>query len=186
MERAFEAATLLASGRARVRPAWQRYSGVVWSHLDPASLSPGARRRILIPSGIYGLTTGEDRIADFRLKMNVGVGTLGTMASYWRARLTPVVAAHQKTATIVSLLPKEHEAALDLGTLARSRGVLRVVFSDEAGGARVGHDAKAVKGILARTLLLQGLAPLETFEWQGWRARRRDGEFHIVAPGNVP
>jgi len=30
---------------------------------------PAQRRRILVPSSLYGITTAEDRIADFRLKM---------------------------------------------------------------------------------------------------------------------
>jgi cytoplasmic iron level regulating protein YaaA (DUF328/UPF0246 family) len=181
-DRALEATKLLASGHARLRPAWKRFSGVVWSHLDPASLTPGVRRRIIVPSGAYGLTTGEDRIAEFRLKMNVGVGSLGTMATFWRPLITPLLALHVRTAPIVSLLPKEHEAALDFAMLEKSRTVVRVAFSDEGGSATVGHDAKAVKGILARTLLQQGVTSLATFEWQGWRAVQRNGITEIVAP----
>jgi cytoplasmic iron level regulating protein YaaA (DUF328/UPF0246 family) len=131
---------------------------------------------------VYGITTGEDRIADFRLKMNVGVGSLGTMGSFWRSRLTPILAAHVKTAPLVSLLPKEHEMAIDLDELSKSRKVVRVVFSDDGGSATVGHDAKAVKGVLARALLLEGLGVLASFEWNGWIAQFRDGVTHIVAP----
>ncbi len=182
MDRAMLAALELAEGRPRLRPAWKRYSGVVWTHLDPASLSPASRKRLLIPSSVYGVTSGEDRIADFRLKMNVGVGTLGTLASFWRPRLAAVLASHVKTAPIVSLLPKEHEGAIDLVELGKSRKILRVAFSDDEGSATVGHDAKAVKGVLARALLLDGLGVLSTFEWNGWRAQNRDGVTHVVAP----
>jgi uncharacterized protein len=182
MERALVATQELAAGSARLRPAWKRYSGVVWTHLDPASLTPASRKRLLVPSSVYGLTSGEDRIADFRLKMNIGVGTLGTMASYWRSRLLPVIASHVKTAPLVSLLPKEHEMAIDLEALSKSRKVVRVVFSDDGGSATVGHDAKAVKGVLARALLDDGLDVLATFEWNGWIAQQRDGVTHIVAP----
>ena len=182
MERALLATYDLAAGTARLRPAWMRFSGVVWKHLDPASLMPAARKRLLIPSSVYGLTSGEDRIADFRLKMNVGVGELGTLASFWRPRLTPILAVHVRTAPIVSLLPKEHEMAIDLDAIGASRKVVRVVFADDAGSATVGHDAKAVKGILARALLSDGLGVLSSFEWNGWRAHVRDGVTHIVAP----
>jgi cytoplasmic iron level regulating protein YaaA (DUF328/UPF0246 family) len=182
MDRAMVATRELSAGNARLRPAWKRYSGVVWTHLDPASLLPGSRKRLLIPSSVYGLTTGEDRIADFRLKMNVGVGSLGTMASFWRPRLTPVLATHVKTAPLVSLLPKEHEMAIDLDALSELRKVVRVVFSDDGGSATVGHDAKAVKGVLARALLEDGLDVLATFEWNGWNAQQRDGVTHVVAP----
>ncbi len=180
MERAMVATEELAAGSARLRPAWQRYSGVVWTHLDPASLLPGVRKRLLIPSSIYGLTSAEDRIGDFRLKMNVGVGSLGTSASFWRPRITSVLATHVKTAPIVSLLPREHESAIDLDALSSTRKIVKVVFSDEEGGATVGHDAKAVKGVVARALLVDGLDVLTGFHWNGWRAQNRGGVTHIV------
>jgi hypothetical protein len=162
--------------------AWERYSGVVWSHLGAATLTPTQRRRVIVPSSLYGVTSAEDRIADFRLKMNVGVGTLGTMASYWKPRVTTVLARHAPRSTIVNLLPLEHEAAIDLGELARTRRVVRVQFIDGVGGTTVGHDAKAVKGVVARTLLLEGLDALSSFEWQGWRSIPVDGAFQIVSP----
>ncbi len=182
LERAVETTRQLLSDRVPRMAAWQRYSGVVWSHLAPASLAPALRRRILIPSSLYGLTTAEDRIADFRLKMNVGVEPLGTMSTFWRPRVTPALIAHAQRSTIVNLLPLEHEAAIDMRELSGSRRVVRVQFIDGVGGTTVGHDAKAVKGVLARTLLLEGLDVLSTFEWQGWRAVRDDGEFRIVSP----
>jgi uncharacterized protein len=182
MERAMVSTQELAAGTARLRPAWKRYSGVVWTHLDPASLLPAFRKRLLIPSSVYGLTTGEDRIADFRLKMNVGVGSLGTTASFWRSRLTPILSSHVKTAPLVSLLPKEHELSIDFDEISEFRKVVRIVFSDDGGSATVGHDAKAVKGVLARALILEGLEVLPTFEWYGWKAQDRDGVTHVVAP----
>lgn len=182
MERGIEATKELAGGRARLLPAWKRYSGVVWSHLDPVSLELPLRRRILIPSAIYGITTGEDRIADFRLKMNIGVGNLGTMATFWRPRLTPVLGAHTRRATIVNLLPKEHESAIDLDTLRTTCNVITVAFVDESRGVTVGHDAKATKGVLARRLLHEGVKSLTSFEWQGWRSDVRDDQIQIIAP----
>jgi cytoplasmic iron level regulating protein YaaA (DUF328/UPF0246 family) len=182
MERALVSTHELAAGTAQLRPAWKRFSGVVWTHLDPATLSPATRKRLLIPSSVYGLSSGEDRIADFRLKMNVGVGSLGTTASFWRSRLTPVLCAHVKSAPLVSLLPKEHELSIDLDAISQVRKVVRIVFSDEGGSATVGHDAKGVKGALARALLLEGLDVLPSFEWYGWKTQNRDGVTHVVVP----
>jgi cytoplasmic iron level regulating protein YaaA (DUF328/UPF0246 family) len=182
LERALETARHLTDERVARLAAWQRYSGVVWAHLGPATLAPAQRRRLLIPSSLYGITTADDRIADFRLKMNVGVAPLGTMASFWRPKVTAVLSAHARRSTIVNLLPGEHEAALDLPLLTRTRRVVAVRFIDGVGGTTIGHDAKAVKGILARTLLLEGLDALASFEWQGWRSVRAEGAFHIVSP----
>lgn len=155
---------------------------MVWSHLAAESLAPTLRRRLLIPSSLYGITTAEDRIADFRLKMNVGVAPLGTMATYWKPKVTSVLAQHAERSTIVNLLPLEHEAAIDLAELSRTRNIVRIQFIDGDGGTTVGHDAKAVKGILARRLLIDGLDALSTFEWQGWRSIPADGAFRIVSP----
>lgn len=182
LERALESTRHLADERVPRLAAWQRYSGVVWSHLSPATLSAQQRRRILIPSSLYGVTTAEDRIADFRLKMNVGIAPLGTMASFWKPKVTSVVATYMKRSTIVNLLPLEHEAAIDMGELARTRRVIRVQFIDGVGGTTVGHDAKAVKGVLARSLLIDGLDALARFEWQGWRSISMDGVIHVVSP----
>jgi hypothetical protein len=92
------------------------------------------------------------------------------------------LAAHSRRSTFVNLLPLEHESAIDMDELARTRRVIRVQFIDGVGGTTVGHDAKAVKGVLARTLLLEGLDALPTFEWQGWRTVSVDGEFQVVSP----
>jgi cytoplasmic iron level regulating protein YaaA (DUF328/UPF0246 family) len=184
LERAIETTRELADERVPRLAAWQRYSGVVWSHLGPATLTSQQRRRILIPSSLYGVTTADDRIADFRLKMNVGVPPLGTMATFWKPRVTPVLAAHAKRATIVNLLPLEHEAAIDMGELTRTRRVIRVQFIDGVGGTTVGHDAKAVKGVLARTLLVEGVEALSSFEWQGWRSISLEDGFQVVSPAS--
>ncbi len=75
MERALESTRELAE-RARSTPgrlaALQR-GGL--AHSIQRRSRPAQRRRISIPSSLYGVTTAEDRIADFRLKMNVGVVT---------------------------------------------------------------------------------------------------------------
>ena len=93
------------------------------------------------------MTTAEDRIADFRLKMNVGVRATRHDGDVLEARgHAGRWPQHAKRSTIVNLLPLEHEAAIDLGELARTRRVIRVQFIDGVGGTTVGHDAKAVKG----------------------------------------
>jgi len=48
LERALESTRHLADERVARLAAWRRYSGVVWSHLGPASLEPAQRRRILV------------------------------------------------------------------------------------------------------------------------------------------
>lgn len=181
LERAIESSRAVAQRRARLLPAWRRYNGVVWSHLDPATLSPAHRRRILVPSGLYGVTTAQDHIGDYRMKMNVVLAPLGGLATYWRSRLTPTLVQHLDGAIVVNLLPKEHGTAIDLAELSKSCHMVTIRFEVEGEMVVAGHEAKAVKGILARRLLLDGLGALEAFDWQGWRTDHDAGGRRRVA-----
>ena len=182
LERALWATRELTAGTAPRTPAWRRYQGVVWSHLDPGSLAPATRRRILVPSGLYGLVTAEDAIAEYRLRMNTRLGSLGVLASFWRPRVSEVLAQHRAHATVVNLLPQEHVAGIDLGALGDGRQVVHAHFVANDERRAVGHDAKAVKGVLARHLLERGLEGVESVTWQGWRVRREDDHLYVSAP----
>lgn len=175
-ERADSALRAVAAGRAPSRPAWQRFTGVVWEHLQPASLSPAMRRRLVVPNAQLGLVRGDDPVPDFRLKFGVSLPGLGRLDRWWRPTLT--AALHGTRGAIVDLLPAEHAAALDLGALRRGR-VVRVRFVAADGRAAAGHAAKAVKGVLARTVLTDGLDAAARLRWQGWEAAP-DGEGIVV------
>lgn len=182
LERALESSRAIVANHELLMPAWQRYRGVVWTHLDPATLDATQRQRILVPSGLYGITTGEDYVADYRLKMSATLSPLGGLAAFWRPLLTPVLAEHLRGATVVNLLPREHAAALDDAALRGSCEIMSISFVTHDGAGAAGHAAKAVKGVMARQLLLGGLDALDSFRWKGWRARRRAGTTWVVAP----
>ena len=182
LERSVQAMAELVEGRAPVLPAYQRYTGVVWKHLDPENLSAKDRARIIVPSGLYGVTTGEDGIADYRLKMDVSLGQVGNLAKFWQPALTKCLIENFKGSVVINLLPKEHEAAIDLKSVAAATRFVAVEFVASNGSKAAGHDAKAVKGILARELLVSGPTGLEDFRWRGWRAKEKAGSWKIVAP----
>jgi cytoplasmic iron level regulating protein YaaA (DUF328/UPF0246 family) len=177
-DRAAEAARALQQGTARSMPSWQRFTGVVWEHLDPASLPDPARRRVIVPSALLGLTRGTDPAPDFRLKFSVSLPGIGRLDRWWRSSLTE--ALRRTRGPILDLLPKEHAAALDLDALGRR--VQRVSFVDR-GGAAVGHDAKAVKGHVARVVLRDGIEALDELCWSGWEARRESATSVAVVRG---
>ena len=135
-------------------PAWQRYTGVVWDHLDLASMPASARniaiRRIVVPSGLMGIVRADDPVPDYRLKMGARLSSFGAMAAWWRDDLTDALAAHLHGTTLVDLLPQEHRGALDW---ERIDGAVRVDLVSRTGGIVGGHNAKAAKGLLARHLL---------------------------------
>jgi uncharacterized protein len=182
LDRAIEATTALERGTAPLLPAWRRYEGVVWTHLEPQSLTSPLRRRILVPSGLYGLLSGEDPIADYRLKMNAPLAPFASLARFWRPVITDAIERKTRRSTIVNLLPNEHAASIDEASLGASREIINVRFvtSDERNA--VSHDAKAVKGVLARQILLEGTGALERLSWQGWSSRRDGAVVVVIAP----
>jgi cytoplasmic iron level regulating protein YaaA (DUF328/UPF0246 family) len=140
-------------------PAWQRYTGVVWDHLDPATLPPAARKQIVVVSGLSGLVRGDDPVPDYRLKMGASVAPLGKLSTWWRDALSTELERTARRRFVVDLLPQEHRVALDLDGLPG----ITVALIDPSGKPG-GHFAKAAKGELARALLTDGLAALDT--WQ--------------------
>lgn len=152
-------ATLLG---APTLPAWQRYTGVVWDHLDPATLSAVARRRIVVVSGLLGLVRGDDPVPDYRLRMSVNLPPLGKLSTWWREDLTNALGKASKRKTIIDLLPQEHSAAwLPAGLPRAARGV-KVSLIDPSGRPG-GHFAKAAKGELARAILTDGIEVLDSW-----------------------
>ncbi len=182
LERAVVATDQITRGRAPVLPAWQRYEGVVWQHLDPATLRAAQRRRILVPSALYGLTTAEDAIADYRLKFDVRLDGIGRLDDFWRRALTDAIVAFVSKGPVVNLLPAEHDRALDRGELSRRCDVVTVRFMSASGAGAAGHAAKAVKGVVARTLIQEGVGALEGFSWAGWTSRRVADGYAVRAP----
>lgn len=142
---------------ARTRPAWERYTGVVWEHLDPVTLSAEQRRRIVVVSGLHGAVRGDDPVPDYRLKMGVAVAPFGRLAAWWRDDVSALLARRFRHDTVVDLLPQEHRAAVRLDAPIRAVSVDLV----DPDGRPGGHAAKAAKGRLARALLVDGLVALD-------------------------
>jgi uncharacterized protein len=170
-----------------VLPAWQRYTGVVWDHMNPATLKPVARRRatsILVVSALGGLFAFDDPVPDYKCGIGNRLPGIGGLAPYWRRHSAPALGAACDGAVVWDLLPSAHRGAVALED-AGARRVLRVEPRTEAGRA-VGHDAKAVKGAFARWILETGAgatrpAALATFSWPGWRAARAGDTVALIS-----
>ena len=141
---------------APVLPAWQRYTGVVWDHLDLASLTAPQRTRalssIVVVSGLLGLVRADDPIPDYRLKMGARLKPFGTMAKWWHDTLSTALNSYAKGCVVIDLLPLEHRKAIDVDEDVVADYYRIGLF--ERGGKAGGHDAKAAKGRLARHLLV--------------------------------
>ena len=150
-------------------PAWQRYTGVVWDHLDPATLPAAARKRIIVVSGLLGVVRGDDPVPDYRLKMGANLAPLGKLSTWWRDAVTAEIARAARNRVVVDLLPQEHRAAWDPSSSGRPIEAISVALVDPTGKPG-GHFAKAAKGELARAILLEGLDALDTWH---------DDRFHL-------
>ena len=147
---------------AHALPAWQRYTGVVWDHLDPATLPAAARKRIVVVSGLLGVVRGDDPVPDYRLKMGANLAPLGKLSTWWRDSVTAEIARLAKRHVIVDLLPQEHRAAWDPAASPTPIEAISVSLVDPTGKPG-GHFAKAAKGELARAILIDGLVALDTW-----------------------
>lgn len=158
---------------AMTLPAWQRYTGVVWDHLDPATLLPEARKRIVVVSGLLGLARGDDPVPDYRLKMGASPPPLGKLSTWWRTAASAELARVARRRVVIDLLPKEHRAALVLDGL---EGVSLTLVDPT--GKPGGHFAKAAKGELARAILVDGIEVIDR-----WRHPQFD---LVVEPFSAP
>lgn len=159
-----EAARMLAEvHRAPTLPAVERYAGVVYDHLDVASLPAAARRRahdhVLIPSALFGPVRGGDPVPAYRLLMLARLpDPVGRLASHWRphvaALLDEVLA---EDATVVDLLSSEYAAAVPAAART-DRHWVTVEFVGADGTRVPGTIGKQRKGALARRLLAAGQA----------------------------
>ena len=136
-------------------PAWQRYTGVVWDHLDLGSMTAGARKTALaalfVPSAVMGLVRADDPVPEYKLKMGASIAPVGKVSRFWKDALTAEVRKLSAKHVIVDLLPQEHAAAIDFTEI---RNVVHVDLVSKKGGIVGGHNAKAAKGLLARHLLV--------------------------------
>ena len=156
----------LAVHGAKTLPASQRYTGVVWDHLDLASLPLAtqkiAAKNIIIISGLLGLVTAGDPTPDYRLKIGASLAPMGKLSSWWRDEISNALNKHCAGAVVISLLPQEHTAAL-IPDSESIKSYLHVDLATKSGKAG-GHDAKAAKGRLARHLLINRNDPVKALK----------------------
>jgi cytoplasmic iron level regulating protein YaaA (DUF328/UPF0246 family) len=143
---------------APAAPAAEVYTGVLFQHLDLASLAPGASRRaeerILVASALWGVVRLTDRIPAYRLSIGARLPRIGGLAAAWRG---PLTSALPRSGLVVDLRSQGYAAAWrpPEGTLVRVRA-----FSERDGRRTVvSHMAKATRGDVARLLVKARATP---------------------------
>lgn len=155
-----QASNLALSG-AKTLAARERYTGVVWDHLDLSSLPSAAQKfadkNLIIVSGLLGAVVASDPTPDYRLKISATLAPMGKLSTWWRKDLSVALNKYCDGAIVIDLLPQEHSAAFipDAKVIAK---YFRVDLATRTGAAG-GHDAKAAKGRLARHLVVHNKKP---------------------------
>jgi uncharacterized protein len=146
--------------KAPAAPAAEVYTGVLYQRLDLAGLSAPARRkaakRVLIASALWGFVRPTDRIPYYRLPPSTKLDGIGPLAAWWRPSLATAM-PDEAGETIVDMRSGAYTSAWKpkQATLLAVRA-----FREEKGKRKaVSHMAKAVRGDVARALLLARREP---------------------------
>jgi len=146
--------------KAPAAPADEVYTGVLYQRLDLAGLSATARRRaakrVLIASALWGFVRPTDRIPCYRLPPSTKLDGIGPLAAWWRPALAAAM-PDEPGETIVDMRSGAYASAWKpkRATLLSVRA-----FREEKGKRKaVSHMAKAVRGEVARALLLAKREP---------------------------
>ena len=140
------------------------YTGVLYDHLDLASLDASSRRRasrwLAITSSLFGLVRPDDRIPPYRLSGDVNLPGVGVVSAHWRGVLDPVAREAAGTGLVIDLRSTTYASFWRPGP-DLARRVATVGSSSRSATQRkvVSHFNKATKGRLVRALLEQGANP---------------------------
>lgn len=137
--------------QAPAAPAAEVYAGVLYDRLGLPNLPAQARRQVLIASALWGVVRPEDRIPYYRFSAKARLDGIGALAGYWRPALAAAL-PDQEGDLIVDMRSAAYAAAWK----PKRATLLAVRAFSESGGKRkpVSHMAKAVRGEVARALLL--------------------------------
>jgi cytoplasmic iron level regulating protein YaaA (DUF328/UPF0246 family) len=146
--------------KAPTAAAAEVYTGVLYQRLDLAGLSATAWRRaakqVLIASALWGFVRPTDRIPYYRLPPSTKLDGIGPLAAWWR----PALAAAMPDEPGETIVDMRSGAYISAWKPKRATLLSVRAFRQEKGGRKaVSHMAKAVRGDVARTLLLARAEP---------------------------
>ncbi len=170
---------------APAAPAAEVYTGVLYDHLRLPELPARARRRVLIASALWGMVRPEDRIPYYRFSAKARLARIGALSTYWRDALA-VTMPDEPGDLVVDMRSAAYAAAWK----PKRATLLAVRAFSESDGVRrpVSHMAKAVRGDVARALLLAMKAPADPESAAaiardaGFKAELSPGALDIIVP----
>lgn len=143
---------------APTAPAREVYKGVLYDHLDLATLGAPARARaeddVVILSALFGALGPEDVIPAYRCSAGADLPRIPSLAALWRPVLERAL---PRDGLVVDLRSGAYRA---FWRPPEAEVVLVHVVRDGPGGrVAVSHAAKATRGVVARRLLRSGERP---------------------------
>jgi len=147
-------------------PAIERYTGVVYEHINWPTLSEKSKKYMekhtFIFSGLFGMLTPMTLIPDYKLKMNVL-----SLQHHWNPILTEAL---NNEKSIIDLLPQVHRKAYT----PNKKNVIPVDFLIINKGKKTaaGHFGKAVKGEFIRHMAQNNVTNIDefsSFEYDGFK-----------------
>jgi cytoplasmic iron level regulating protein YaaA (DUF328/UPF0246 family) len=149
---AFDAELLKAPAAA----AAEVYTGVLFDRLDLAKLPAKARRRVLIASALWGVVRPDDRIPYYKFPPKTRLKGFEAPNAYWRPALAEAMPDVEG-----NLVVDMRSGAYVPAWKPKRATLLAVRAFTEVDGKRkaVSHMAKAVRGDVARALLVAKKAP---------------------------
>jgi cytoplasmic iron level regulating protein YaaA (DUF328/UPF0246 family) len=147
--------------KAPTAPAWQVYTGVLFTALDMGGADPSTQARLaewsLIWSGLWGAVRLTDPIPAYRLSGAVTLPGPGRLGTFWREPLGRALTAPARAGLIVDLRSGTYAASWS-GPPGRTAAI-RVIH--ELGDRRTvaSHFNKATKGRLLRALAESPMVP---------------------------
>lgn len=135
---------LVSMTQLEVKPAIDRYSGVMYNAIDHAWMTDQGKEffneNFLIFSGMYGKVRPMDMIGNYKLPIETK-----TLAKYWQENITKSL-NESWAEYIVNLLPLSYMKMIDFKTLVPK--VVNINFQVEKNGkiVKMAHWVKKVKG----------------------------------------
>jgi uncharacterized protein len=140
--------------RAPTAPAWQIYTGVLFTALDVQGADEATRARLaewtLVWSGLWGAVRLTDSIPAYRLSGAVTLPGPGRLASFWREPLRKALAGPARDGLVVDLRSGTYTASWT-GPPDRTAAI-RVIHEQDDRRTVASHFNKATKGRLLRAL----------------------------------
>ncbi|MGB7980886.1 MAG: peroxide stress protein YaaA [Candidatus Nanopelagicales bacterium] len=146
---------------APTAPAWQVYTGVLFTALDLVGCGPTTRarlsREVLVWSGLWGAVGLADAIPAYRLSGAVTLPGPGRLTSFWRAPLRAALADRVAGQLVLDLRSSTYAGSW---TAPPERAVaVRVIHQQGDRRTVASHFNKATKGRLLRALATAQVDP---------------------------